>query len=129
MHPLDRGENLLRARTMRVVAYGRDDGLPNVDYIFGFKSTAVRLRDGRLWFATTRGALEIRPEPAPDRGTGGSLVPVGGLVAGQTRTVTVTVVQDTQGNDTTPTELLPYQADLRVGAQRTGTVLNGVIRY
>ncbi|MBW8890586.1 MAG: ATP-binding protein [Fibrobacteres bacterium] len=55
-----------RQQQMQVVAYRRDDGMPNVDYVFGFKNTATLTHDGHLWFATTRGALEIGPEETRD---------------------------------------------------------------
>ncbi|MBW8781502.1 MAG: hypothetical protein JF599_06415 [Verrucomicrobia bacterium] len=47
-----------------VVAYGRGDGLPNAEFSLGFRNAGIRTRDGHLWFATTRGALEITPRPA-----------------------------------------------------------------
>lgn len=52
-----------RRKTTRVVAYGRNDGMPNADFMFGFKNTATRTSDGHLWFATSRGALEVIPPP------------------------------------------------------------------
>ncbi|MCP5532299.1 MAG: hypothetical protein H7A48_03945 [Akkermansiaceae bacterium] len=51
-----------KRQSMFVVAYGRNDGMPNVDVNLGFKNTATRTRDGHLWFATSRGAMEIRPQ-------------------------------------------------------------------
>ena len=52
-----------RRTPMRTVAYGRNDGMPNADFGFGFKNSTARTRDGHLWFATSRGALEIVPQP------------------------------------------------------------------
>lgn len=52
-----------RKSKAEVVAYGRNDGLPNAEFALGFRSAGIRTRDGHLWFATTRGALEITPQP------------------------------------------------------------------
>lgn len=46
---------------MRSISYGRNDGLPSVDYSFGFRNATARTQDGHLWFATYGGALEIVP--------------------------------------------------------------------
>ncbi|MBW8781520.1 MAG: hypothetical protein JF599_06505 [Verrucomicrobia bacterium] len=51
-----------RRQSMRTVAYGRNEGMPNVDFNFGFKNTTTRTRNGHLWFATSRGGLEIAPQ-------------------------------------------------------------------
>lgn len=58
-----------RKPSMRVVTYGRNDGLPSVEFSYGFRNSTVRTRDGHLWFGTFRGALEVIPRkiqnPAP----------------------------------------------------------------
>lgn len=51
-----------RKQSMRLTGYRRSDGMPSVDFMFGFKNTATRTHDGHLWFATSRGALEILPQ-------------------------------------------------------------------
>ena len=48
-------------RMRNVIAYGREDGLPNLDFPEGFRNTTTRTPDGHLWFATYRGALELNP--------------------------------------------------------------------
>ena len=40
-------------------SYGRYDGLPTAEFALGFRGSTVRTRDGHLWFATARGALDI----------------------------------------------------------------------
>jgi len=42
-----------------VVAYGRSDGLPGLEFSYGFRNATLRARDGHLWLATLRGALEV----------------------------------------------------------------------
>ena len=54
-----------RQKSMRTVAYRRSDGMPNIDFVPGFKNTTTRTRDGHLWFATSSGALEISPQKSP----------------------------------------------------------------
>jgi signal transduction histidine kinase/ligand-binding sensor domain-containing protein len=65
---LDHHKKLLRA-----IHFGRDDGMPAGNFGFGFKNSVTRTNDGHLWFATTRGALEMRPEPPA---AGGPAFPV-----------------------------------------------------
>jgi hypothetical protein len=55
-----------RQKTLNWFTYSRDDGLPNVDFTFGRRNGATRTRDGHLWFATSRGALEVSPDPLPE---------------------------------------------------------------
>jgi signal transduction histidine kinase len=50
-----------RKHTMQCVSYGQNDGLPNVAFALGFRNPTAWTRDGHLWFATTRGALEMIP--------------------------------------------------------------------
>jgi signal transduction histidine kinase/ligand-binding sensor domain-containing protein len=47
--------------SLRTLVYGRNEGLPVVDFSFGFRSATVRSRNGHLWFATYSGALEVDP--------------------------------------------------------------------
>ncbi|MCC6624960.1 MAG: hypothetical protein IT385_27180 [Deltaproteobacteria bacterium] len=56
-----------RAARVEVRRFGRDDGLP-IDETNGGGVSASRARDGRLWFATPRGAVGFdprRPDPVP----------------------------------------------------------------
>jgi len=55
-----------RQHFLNWTTYGRDDGLPNVDFTLGRRNGATRTRDGHLWFATSRGALEVSPDPLPE---------------------------------------------------------------
>ncbi|MEO7099564.1 MAG: two-component regulator propeller domain-containing protein [Luteolibacter sp.] len=47
----------------RVLAYGRRDGIPSMEFEPGFRNATARTKDGHLWFATYRGALEVAPSP------------------------------------------------------------------
>lgn len=42
--------------------YEKNDGLSNAKFSYGFRNAATRTRDGHVWFATYRGALEVIPE-------------------------------------------------------------------
>lgn len=44
------------------VFYGRNEGLGNIEFSEGFRNAACRTSDGKLWFATSRGAVEVTPE-------------------------------------------------------------------
>jgi signal transduction histidine kinase len=48
-------------QSMRVTTFGRHDGLPSMEFSRGFRNAATQTHDGHLWFATSRGALEITP--------------------------------------------------------------------
>ncbi len=48
-----------RRSTLPVRAYGRADGVPSAEFALGFRGATTRTRDGHLWFATARGALDI----------------------------------------------------------------------
>ena len=50
-----------RRATVDCVAYGRGDGLGSFEFTEGFHNAACRARDGRFWFATRRGAVEVNP--------------------------------------------------------------------
>jgi signal transduction histidine kinase/ligand-binding sensor domain-containing protein len=45
--------------TIPFSSYGRNDGLPGLDFSYGFRHATTRTQDGHLWFATYQGALEI----------------------------------------------------------------------
>jgi ligand-binding sensor domain-containing protein/signal transduction histidine kinase len=54
------------------IAYGKFDGLPTVDFSGGVQPCGWRARDGRLWFATSKGlvsfdptAITVNPLPPP----------------------------------------------------------------
>ncbi len=47
---------------LRAANFGRDHGLPTLNFSFGFLHATARTPDGHLWFATTSGALEIAPD-------------------------------------------------------------------
>ncbi len=51
-----------RQQSIRTIAYGRNEGLPSMEFSLGLRNT-TQTRDGQIWFATTRGALEIFPQP------------------------------------------------------------------
>lgn len=57
-------EDVLEGRksTLRAANFGRDHGLPTLNFSFGFLHATARTPDGHLWFATTSGALEIAPD-------------------------------------------------------------------
>lgn len=55
-----------RQHILNGTTYGRDEGLPKVDFAFGRRNAVTRTHDGHLWFATNRGALEIIPDPLPE---------------------------------------------------------------
>lgn len=59
-HDLDEVAAGLRA-TVDCVAYGRADGLGSFEFAEGSHNAACRTRDGRFWFATRRGAVEVNP--------------------------------------------------------------------
>ena len=48
-----------REPRLSVRAYGRADGVPSGEFALGFRGATTRTRDGHLWFATARGALDI----------------------------------------------------------------------
>jgi signal transduction histidine kinase/ligand-binding sensor domain-containing protein len=50
----------------RFSAHDRKDGVPVMEYAYGFRNAAMRAHDGHLWFASGRGALEIDPENLKD---------------------------------------------------------------
>jgi signal transduction histidine kinase/ligand-binding sensor domain-containing protein len=56
-----------RLPSLHCIAYGRDDGLPSIEFSQGFRNATTKTPDGHLWFATTQGALEITPEEETSR--------------------------------------------------------------
>jgi ligand-binding sensor domain-containing protein/signal transduction histidine kinase len=48
-------------RALTPTAYGVEDGLPSPRASAGFDRSAYRTRDGRVWFATVRGASVVDP--------------------------------------------------------------------
>ena len=42
--------------------YGRNEGLGSIEFSEGFRNAACRTADGKLWFATSRGAVEVDPK-------------------------------------------------------------------
>ncbi|MBW8782249.1 MAG: hypothetical protein JF599_10240 [Verrucomicrobia bacterium] len=56
-----------RRDALHCIAYGRDDGLPSVEFAHGFRNATIKTPDGHLWFATSQGALEITPEEKTSR--------------------------------------------------------------
>jgi signal transduction histidine kinase/ligand-binding sensor domain-containing protein len=67
--PRSEVEAFLEGRTsvLNGGSYGRDDGLPTAEFALGFRGATTKTHDGRVWFATMRGALEIRPFSLPAR--------------------------------------------------------------
>ncbi len=60
----ERGEleaALEHGRTAWFRSFGRDDGVPMAEFSPANRGAVTRTRDGHLWFATDRGALEIVP--------------------------------------------------------------------
>jgi ligand-binding sensor domain-containing protein/signal transduction histidine kinase len=50
------------------VHYGQDDGLGNIECIGGYQPAAWRTRAGKLWFATSKGAIYCDPAMMPTQG-------------------------------------------------------------
>ncbi len=46
-------------------AYGKQDGMPNIECNGGRQPAGIRANDGRLWFPTQGGVVVIDPESAP----------------------------------------------------------------
>jgi signal transduction histidine kinase/ligand-binding sensor domain-containing protein len=51
-----------RAGMVPCVSYGQHDGLPTIQCAGNYQPSCWRGRDGRLWFATLRGAVSVKPE-------------------------------------------------------------------
>ena len=56
-----------RASKLPVCGYGRQDGLPSAEFALGFRGATTRSPDGHLWFATTRGALDVNVQALAGR--------------------------------------------------------------
>ncbi|MGH7176570.1 MAG: ligand-binding sensor domain-containing protein, partial [Tepidisphaeraceae bacterium] len=52
-------------REITSIAYGRSDGMLNVECNGGLQPAGIKARDGRLWFPTQDGAAVIDPEAMP----------------------------------------------------------------
>jgi signal transduction histidine kinase/ligand-binding sensor domain-containing protein len=52
-------------KTVPCITYGKFDGLPSVECSGGYQPGCWRSRDGRLWFATVRGAVCVQPRELP----------------------------------------------------------------
>lgn len=63
-------ERRLRGEEPEIAAkrLGFNEGLPNLEFMFGGANGIAKTPDGHLWFATNRGALEVRPAPLRLRG-------------------------------------------------------------
>jgi len=63
-------ERRLRGEEPEIAAkrHGFNEGLPNLEFAIGGANGVTKTPDGHLWFATNRGALEVRPAPLPVRG-------------------------------------------------------------
>jgi signal transduction histidine kinase/ligand-binding sensor domain-containing protein len=51
-----------KTKTVDCVTYGRLDGLPTLEFADGYQPACWRGSDGRLWFATVRGIVSVKPE-------------------------------------------------------------------
>ena len=54
-----------RRATVGCVSYGRTDGMRSSECDGSCQPCTAKTRDGRLWFATTRGVVILRPGPIP----------------------------------------------------------------
>ena len=63
-------ERRLRGEEREIAAkrHGFNEGLPNLEFMTGGANGVAKTPDGLLWFATNRGALEVRPAPLQLRG-------------------------------------------------------------
>jgi signal transduction histidine kinase/ligand-binding sensor domain-containing protein len=50
-----------RTRWVHSIVFGPSDGLPSWECVGGFQSSSCRTADGRLWFATIKGVVEVNP--------------------------------------------------------------------
>ncbi len=69
------------------VTYGRSDGLPSLETSGGYQPSACRDREGRLWFATAKGATWILPEKVQANELPPPVVIEEVVVDGETRTL------------------------------------------
>ena len=54
-----------RLPSLHCIAYGRDDGLPSIEFSQGFRNATTQTPDGHLWFATIQGRWKSRPKKKP----------------------------------------------------------------
>src|SRR6185295_10477081 len=54
-----------RAATLTADVFGAESGMAHTTVTLVHQPTAIRRRDGRIWFATTRGAAVIDPDAMP----------------------------------------------------------------
>jgi len=50
------------SRPLDCVAYGKPDGLPTLECSGNYNPACLRSKDGRLWFATVKGLVSVRPD-------------------------------------------------------------------
>jgi signal transduction histidine kinase/ligand-binding sensor domain-containing protein len=50
-----------KSDTVKGIVFGRADGLPTLECSGGYQPGAWRAADGRLWFATLKGAVSVQP--------------------------------------------------------------------
>ena len=55
-------------KTINSIAYGKSDGMLNVECNGGFWPAGVKTRDGKLWFPTQNGVAVIDPKSVPVNG-------------------------------------------------------------
>lgn len=56
-----------KAPSVDCVTYGRLDGLPTLEFSDGYQPGCWRGQDGRLWFATVKGVVSVKPDAMPAR--------------------------------------------------------------
>ena len=54
-----------RSRSITAVRYGKSDGMGSSECVGGRQPSACKTRDGRLWFATVKGACVVDPKNIP----------------------------------------------------------------
>ncbi|MBI4326796.1 MAG: ATP-binding protein, partial [Chloroflexi bacterium] len=54
-----------RVAWLNPIAYGKADGMENLECTGGFCPAGLKTRDGRLWFSTVKGLVMIDPENLP----------------------------------------------------------------
>jgi signal transduction histidine kinase/ligand-binding sensor domain-containing protein len=92
-----------RQRSMWFRSFGRNHGVPIAEFGVGYRGAALRARDGHLWFATDRGALEIIPHESP-RDTPPGRVLVEEITAGSS-----TLAPDKSGRIVVPARTGPLE--------------------
>jgi len=50
-----------KQRRVECVTYGRQDGLPSLECAGNYQPACWRAQDGRLWFATVKGVVSVKP--------------------------------------------------------------------